>query len=307
MHISSIIFDWLYLTARCIWLGGLTYLGYVLVPLLPMVEPDHNAGVLTTLVRRYQPLMLGAIGVLLVCGLYEAESSVSNAQQLLSDPYGRTLLVECILIVVMILLSGVALFILRPKLTRQAILLPVVNAELPARRARQSALGQTARRLKLLLGVISWLGAAVLLCAALMAFFAPPVVFPNIDYSQNTSATSNSAAPLTLQTQQVGDLSVTLQVLPGRVDTANTVLVTIVDSRSGQLVTNAQVQMNINMVIMNMGTINTSLRAGNPTYVATFDKQTTFSMPGQWEIRLRIQRPGQPPQRATFTVTLGSH
>jgi hypothetical protein len=140
-----------------------------------------------------------------------------------------------------------------------------------------------------------------------MAFFAPPVVFPNIDYSQNTSATSNSAAPLTLQTQQVGDLSVTLQVAPGRVDTANTVLVTIVDSRSGQLVTNAQVQMRINMVIMNMGTTNTSLRAGNPTYVATFDKQTTFSMAGQWEIRLRIQRPGQPPQQATFTVTLGSH
>ena len=306
-HISSIIFDWLYLTARCIWLGGLTYLGYVLVPLLPMVDPDHNAGVLTTLLRRYQPLMLGAIGVLLVCGLYEAESSLSNAQQLLSDPYGRTLLVECILIVVMILLSGVALFILRPKLTRQAVLLPVVNAELPARRARQSALGQTAHRLKLLLSVVSWLGAAVLLCAALMAFFAPPVVFPNIDYSQNANSASNSAAPLTLQTRQVGNLSVTLQVLPGSANAANTVLVTIVDSKSGQLVTNAQVQMRINMVIMDMGTTTTNLRAGNPTYVATFDRQTTFSMAGQWEIRLRIQRPAQPPQQVTFTVTMGSH
>lgn len=306
-HISSIIFDWLYLAARCIWLGGLTYLGYVLVPLLPMVDPDHNAGVLTTLLRRYQPLMLGAIGVLLVCGLYEAESSLSNAQQLLSDPYGRTLLVECILIVVMILLSGVALFILRPKLTRQAVLLPVVNAELPARRARQSALGQTAHRLKLLLSVVSWLGAVVLLCAALMAFFAPPVVFPHIDYSQNTSSASNSTTPLTLQTQQVGDLSLTLQVVPGRANTANTVLVTIVDSKSGQLVTNAQVQMSINMEIMDMGTTTTSLRGGNPTYVATFDKQTTFSMAGQWKIRLRIQRPAQPPQQVTFTVTMGSH
>ena len=306
-HISSIIFDWLYLTARCIWLGGLAYLGYVLVPLLPMVDPDHNAGVLTTPLRRYQPLMLGAVGVLLVCGLYKAESSLSNAQQLLSNPYGRTLLVECILIVVMILLSGVALFILRPKLTRQAVLLPVVNAELPARRARQSALGQTAHSLKLLLSVVSWLGAAVLLCAALMAFFAPPVVFPNIDYSQNTSSTSNSTTTSTFQTQQVGDLSVSLQVLPGRVDTANTVLVTIVDSRSGQLVTNAQVQMSINMAIMDMGTTSTSLRGGNPTYVATFDKQATFSMAGQWEIRLRIQRPAQPPQQVTFTVTLVSH
>jgi len=217
------------------------------------------------------------------------------------------LLVECILIVVMILLSGVALFILRPKLTRQAVLLPVVNAELPARRARQSALGQTAHSLKLLLSVVSWLGAAVLLCAALMAFFAPPVVFPNIDYSQNTSSASNSTTTSTFQTQQVGDLSVTLQVLPGRVDTANTVLVTIVDSKSGQLVTNAQVQMSINMAIMNMGTTSTSLRGGNPTYVATFNKQATFSMAGQWEIRLRIQQPALPPQQVTFTVTLVSH
>ncbi len=306
-HVSAIVFDWLYLTARCIWLGGLAYLGYMLLPLLAMIEPDHNAEVLTTLLRRYHPWMLGAVGVFLVTGFYEVESSISNAQQWLGDPYGRTSLVECILIAAMILLSGVALFILRPKLTRQAVLLPVVNAELPARRARQSALGQTAHSLKLILSVVSWLGAAVLLCAALMAFFAPPIVFPNIDYTLNTNATSNSATPLTLQTQQVGDLSVTLQVLPGRVNAANTVLVTIVDSRSGQLVTNAQVQMSVNMVIMDMGTTSTSLRGGNPTYVATFDRQATFSMAGQWEIRLRIQRPDQPPQQVTFTVTLGSH
>jgi len=304
-HISAIIFDWLYLTARCIWLGGLTYLGYMLLPLLSMVEPDHNAEVLTTLLRRYHPWMLGAVGVLLVTGLYEVESSLSNAQQWLSDPYGRTLLVECILIAAMILLSGVALFILRPKLTRQAVLLPVVNAELPARRARQSALGQTARSLKLILSVVSWLGAAVLLCAALMAFFAPPIVFPNIDYKQSAQVVSTAPATTsTTQTQQVGDLTITLQVLPGHPGSTNTMTVTITNTNDGHPVTNAQVQMSINMQLMDMGTTQASLKGGNPRYTVTFNSQTTFTMPGLWDINLRIQQPGQEPQQVTFIVNV---
>ncbi|MFL5627057.1 MAG: copper resistance CopC/CopD family protein [Ktedonobacteraceae bacterium] len=304
-HVSAIIFDWLYLTARCIWLGGLTYLGYVLLPLLAVVEPDHNAEVLTTLLRRYHPWMLGAVGVLLVTGFYEGESSLSNAQQWLGDPYGRTLLVEWVLIAAMILLSGVALFILRPKLTRQAVLLPVVNAELPMRRARQSALGQTAHRLKLILTVVSWLGAAVLLCAALMAFFAPPIVFPNIDYKQSAQAVPNApAATSTTQTQQVEDLAITLQVLPGRPGSTNTVIVTMTNTKDGHLVTNAQVQMSINMQLMDMGTVQASLKGGDPRYIVTFNSQTTFTMPGLWNISLRIQQPGQMPQQAVFTVNI---
>src|SRR5205814_4248587 len=156
------------------------YLGYMLLPLLPASEPDHHGEKLAILLRRYAPLTLGALVVMLVSGLFLSEASLSNAQQLISDPYGRALLVKIVCILCMLILTGYALFFLRPKLTRQAALLPVVDTELPIKRARQSALLQTERSLKQTMRLQSWLGAGVLLCAAFMTSFAPPIVFPAI-------------------------------------------------------------------------------------------------------------------------------
>ena len=302
-HISAIILDWLYLIARAVWFGSVAYLGYVLLPLLPVAEPDRPAEVLLPLLRRFYPLVLAAMGVFLVSGLFLAESSISSPSQLLSDPYGRTLLIHCLLIALILVVTAYAFFLLRPKLTRQAALLPVVNAEMPARRTRQSALEQTSRRLKQSLNLQSWLGAAVLLCAALMTFFAPPIVFPNINYAQSQAAPSTNTTSTPAQTAQVGNLSVTLQVLPGRVNYANEVLVTLNDT-AGNAVTNATIQISINMEIMDMGTAHTTLKGGSPVYTATFPKDATFSMAGVWDIQLTIQRPHQSALQTIFSVTL---
>jgi YtkA-like len=206
----------------------------------------------------------------------------------------------------MILLSAYALFMLHPKLSRQALLLPVVNAELPARRTRQTALDQIARNLKRAFRIHSWLGIGVLFCAALMSFFAPPIVFPNIDYAQNAVSPAASPTPINMQTQKAGNLTITLQVLPGKVHYANTVIVSITDSSSGKLVTDAVVKMSINMAVMDMGTTNTTIKGNNPTYIAAFDQDTTFFMPGAWDIGLAIQRPNKKLVQAIFTVTIGA-
>lgn len=306
--ISTFVLDWLHLVARCIWLGGLAYLGYVLLPLLPTVEPDRNSQVLTLLLRRFYPLLLGSLGIFLVSGLYLTETSLGSPQQLITEPYGRTLLVEVMLIAAMILLSAYALFTLHPKLTRQAMLLHVVNVELPARRARQTALDHIARNLKRAFTVQSWLGTGVLLCAALLSFFAPPIVFPAINYSQSTNNTTTTTSPTApnVQTQVVGNLAITLQVLPGAIHYANTVIVSMKDRTTGSLVTDADIKISIDMVLMNMGTANATIARGNPTYIAVFGQQTTFSMPGAWYIKLSIQRPGDAPVEALFTVNVGA-
>jgi len=301
-QISAVVLDWLYLVAQCIWFGSIAYLGYLLLPLLPTVEPEYHGELLTTLLRRLGPLIMGALGVLLVSGLYLSEVSVSNAGQLISDPYGRALLVKLVLITIMLILSGYVLFVLRPRLIQQAILLPVVNAELPARRTRQSALEKTERSLKRILVIQSWSGAAVLLCASLMAFFAPPIVFPAINYASSTNPPALSPGQ-NAQTKKVGDLSVTLQVLPARVDYANTVIVIVKDSR-GNPVTDAQVEMTINMELMDMGTAQATVKGGNPVYIVTFDKGTAFSMFGVWDVLVRVSRPDQKPVGVTFQVTL---
>ena len=306
-HFSAILLDWLYLMARCVWVGGLTYLGYVLLPLLPEFEPDHPSEILTTLLRRFHPLMLGAVAVLLVSGFYLAEASLTTPQQLVSDPYGRALLVGWLLVAIMLGLSAYVLLILRPRLIRQEALLPVVNAEMHARRARQSAMDQTARGLKQALVLQSWLGAAVLLCSAIMSFFAPPIVFPSVDYNalaNNGTSPATSTATSIVQTQRVGNLSVTLQVLPGQAGYTNTVIVTMKDTSSGDFITDAQVEITTNMEIMNMGTAHATIKSGNPTYIATFGGDTAFSMFGVWDIRLSIQRPHQATVQALFAVTL---
>src|SRR6266567_2308321 len=304
-HVSAVILDWLFLVAQGVWFGGAAYLGFVLLPLLPTFEPELHARSLVTLIQRYTPLIAGSIVVLFVSGLFLAETSLRSVQQFFTDPFGRALLMKIMLVAIMLLVSAYTLFFLTPQLRRQVMLLHVVNAEMPARRTRQAALERNERRLKVTMKSLAYLGAGVLLCAAFMSFFAPPIVFPAIDY---TNESSTSTAPSTtntqvIQTKQVGNLKISLQVTPARVGYDNTVIVTLSDS-NGNLITDAQIQININMVTMNMGTASATIKSGDSTYVAVFKKDESFSMSGLWDIALKIQRPNQPPVQVSFQVTL---
>ena len=305
-HVSAVILDWLFLVTQGIWLGGAAYLGFVLLPLLFAIEPELRARSLVTLLRRYTPLIFGSMGVLLISSLFLAETSLSSVQQLITDPFGRALLVKMILVAMLLLLSAYALLFLGPQLHRQIMLLSVVNAEMPTRRTRQVALERGERRLIVTMKSVTYLGAGVLLCAAFMSFFAPPIVFPAIDYTSNTSGSSTKPSTTNnqiTQTQQTGNLTVNLQITPARVNDDNTVSVRINDS-NGNPVTDAQVQVSINMVTMNMGIASATIKGGNPTYVAVFIKEETFSMPGLWNVALKIQRPNQVPVQVTFQVMI---
>ncbi|MBV9706569.1 MAG: copper resistance protein CopC [Chloroflexi bacterium] len=297
LHVSTIVFDWLYLAAQCIWFGGLGYLGFLLLPLT--LRSDSAEGMLSLFLRRFTPLILCSAGVLLISWLFLGESSLSNTQQLLSDPYGRTLLVKSILIASIVLLGAYTLLILGFKFTRQTVLLPVVDAELPTRRTRLFALEQTEQRMKQLLNIQAAVCAAILLCAAFMTFYAPPIVFPNITYTDSIASTSAQ----TTQTQRADNLSLTLQLLPGRVDASNT-LVVIINDLNDKPVTDAHVYFTITMTAMNMGTTRITVQGGNPIYAASFPKGRVFSMAGLWDIELVVQRPRQAPVKAFFQVMI---
>ncbi len=295
-HVSAILFEWLLLAAQCIWFGGLAYLGYVL---LPVTEIDAHAEIFAAFLRRLTPFIIGAISVFLVSTLLLGEITVNNAQQLILDPYGRTLLVRLLLIAVLLLLSIYALWRAHPKLTRQAALLPVVDIELPARRARHSALEQTARSLTKLTGMFSFFAAAVLISTALMSFYAPPIVFPNITYTNPPIQNEAGNA----QTKQIGGISIALQVLPGKIGVSNSIIVILTDS-NGNPITDARVQLSTNMIVMDMGTAHATIDKGSPVYVATFNKAEAFSMAGVWNIEVSVQRAGQAGVQAAFQVTV---
>jgi putative copper export protein len=305
-HLSAIVLDWLNLGAQGLWFGGMAYLGYILLPILPAVERDHHTEILSSLLRRLTPYLTIAVGVQIVTRLFLSEASINNVQQLITDDYGRSLLVQSVLVIILLALAIYTQFKLQPRLLRQALLLPVVNAELPARRKRQTTLDQSRQTFKQMARMQSWLGAAVLLCSALMAFFAPPIVFPNINYNNASTTASNqtnsqASSQTQTQTQKIGQFTVTLQLQPAKVNTSNKLMLTI-NGPDGQPVTNATVQVDTNMQLMDMGTDHVTINGGNPTYVATFDAATAFNMAGPWSLNVRIQQPGQTVAQGTFQV-----
>lgn len=299
-HFSAIVIDWINRVAQGIWFGGLAYLGYVLLPLLAALDRDHHAETLVALQRCFRPFHLACMGILAVCTLFLSEASLHKPQLLLTDAYGRALLVQIVLLLVMGAMGCYMLFVLAPRISRQALLLPVVGVDVPARRTRQFALENTGRHLKWVVTIQSWLAAGILFCTALLAFYAPPIVFPEAPAS--SQAAQSTASQSNTQTQQVSDLSVTLQVQPGKVAQPNLVILTITD-RNGQPVTDAQVKLTTNMVVMDMGTTSTTIKGGNPVYSAAFDK-SVFSMAGLWDIHVSIQRPNQPAAETQFKVNI---
>ncbi len=302
LHISAIVFDWLYRVVQGAWFGGIAYLAYIVLPFLPKAELERRAETVALLLGRIVPYLLSCIGITLVCELFFAEASLSTVQQLLNDPYGRALAVQLVLIAFALLLTLYALLVLRPRFTHQALFLPVVNPDLPARRTRQSALEQTWHRLRQVMNIQAWLGAGILLCSSFMTFYAPPIVFPNINYNNPATPAPASTTP-TMQTKQVGDLSLTLQVFPEKVNAINTVVL-LITNHSGVPVTNAKVILDSDMQIMDMGTTHKTLKSGNPVYAATFTKSQAFSMVGVWLLNITIQRPGHPSLQTTFQVNV---
>ncbi len=268
-HTSAVVLTGLLLLAQCIWFGGLAYLGYVVLPLLSIVDLDSNTQIILGFLRRMTPFIGSAIGIQLVSLLFLSETTIPASHLFLDDAYGRSLLVRLLLVALALLVSLSIMFVIRPKLTRQTLLLPVVNADLPVRRTRQSALERTTRSLRFLLNIQTLLGAGVLLCAALMAFYAPPIIYPNISYSNPPVTAASTPTNDTTQQQKVGTYTVGLQVQPGRVTSANTVIVSLVDAK-GNAVTNAKVEIVTNMQAMDMGTAIQKATARGTTYIATF-------------------------------------
>lgn len=286
-HFSAILFDWLKNLALGVWFGSIAYLSYALLPLLKAKNSNY-AETLARLLQRLTPVLLTSVSIELLSLFFLSETSIHNPQQLRSDPYGLALTAQVIMIAISVLLSAYILFVSRPKIIHQAIL------------KGEGAKRDTGHYLKLTTGILSVLGMGVLLSSALMSFFAPPIVFPDVTYTNQLESPTNA---VNTQTKHIGPLSVTLELLPGHIDQSNTVIMLIKD-KNGKPVTDAQVQLTINMQIMDMGTGHALIPGGNAVYATTFDPHQAFTMAGPWAIKVEIQLPNQQAVQDTFQVML---
>lgn len=299
-HLSVIVVDWLQTIAQGIWFGCFAYLGSFLLPILRTKDRNDDLKMFVTVQKWLTPFLLASMAVQLFSVFFLSDTSIHDLQQWLTDPYGRTQAVQVSILAIMVLLSIYVLAVLCPRIADQTQLLLASKGELTDRRTLLSALTTLKGRFKRIANMLALLGAGALLCCAVMDFFAPPIVFPDINYA-NLLAPPTSADHA--QIQQIGSFSVTLDLLPGRFGKANTVIM-LINDRNGNPITDAQVQLAITMPTMNMPAGHALIIGGNPVYATTFGPHQTFGMTGAWIVTIKIQRPNQQAVRGIFQVSI---
>lgn len=292
--------DLLHLLGNAAWVGGLLYLGMVLVPVLRREQTPVRARVLADGLPAFSAFALLSVAVLAATGSLNTTEHLDSVDQVLGTLYGQILSLKIGLFLLMTAISAYHAFRLRTRLAEalrqqaQSVTAQQETPHLPgreeraARRQAERIIKQESRRIAGWLQVEAGIGVAVLVCVALLAASAGTLV--------PSSPAAGSAAPGQLkgaftQTQQVqGGDNVTLQITPTSFGT-NTFTVTLHDAH-GQPLPGASVLMETTMLDMDMGTQTLQLQAV-PAQAGVYQGQSDLTMAGHWAVTLKVLLPGQ--------------
>jgi copper transport protein len=183
----AIAADWLHLLAVGFWMGGLAALVVVLpAALRPYTDEERRLALLAAL-SRFSRVAVFSVAVVVATGIFSAANWLNTPADVVQTSYG-TALVAKVILVGALLLAGLTHYIaLRPERFR-----------------RWSALIAQAQTFSRTLRIEAVLVMPVLLAAALLS--ATPVPIP-------VSSTQPAEAPV--ETQTVGDWTVTMTLTPG--------------------------------------------------------------------------------------------
>lgn len=268
--------DWAHLALASVWVGGLIALSLLLPQLAGgWRRPGDDVGpgdvhanqVFAPILGQFSRVALVATAGLALTGLYQAVVEVGTFDNLVSTPYGRSLLVKAAIFAVALLLAAFHRFTLKPALLRPA--------RVVATRARR--LFQRSLPLEAALAI------AVLAATGVLTSQAPA---------------SSAAGSAPTFTRSAGDLRVVLKVEPLQ---AGPNQFAVILTRKGKPVIDAdKVELRFDMLDMDMGESVMGLQnAGNGTYQG---QSSDISMPGHWRIQALIRLPGELDQRLSFDV-----
>ncbi len=135
----SISVDLLHLVGNAAWVGGLLYIGLVLIPALRKLGISSRARVLARGLPAFSVLAATSAVVLAATGPLNATVHMTSWQQFLTTPYGWTLSVKIECFLLMVAISAYHAFYLRPRLVQALITYAVVAVSVPGRTLLQVA------------------------------------------------------------------------------------------------------------------------------------------------------------------------
>jgi putative copper export protein len=311
--------------SEAVWLGGLLYIGYILLPATTQMPPRRRARLLAYGLPQFGAIAIICGAVLVVAGLLNSTLQLIPWTELLTTTYGRTLAVMFELLLILAGMSAYHAFFLRPRLaqelnaedppmipnsTREQMITPsetLVGAAprlhtTPTERAGDSPapgrppgqpeppeLSPRARaleeRLRDWLRREALLAGALLLCVVLLGIFAVSLL-PNLT---STGVGGQSRGPY-IGTETTRNYTVTMKVSPDIFGT-NTFTVTLKDS-AGRPVAGAHVLIQTDSLDMDMGIQTIQLREIGAAVPGTYSGQSELTMAGHWKATVTLQVPG---------------
>lgn len=312
--------DMLHLIGDTAWVGGLFYIGIILVPTLSTFDACQRARILAAGLPEFSAFALMTFLLLAATGSLNTTIHLTSFEQFWTTLYGRILAIKIGIYCIMAAISAYHAFFLRAQLVQVLNQRPTPQVEATCEQTIELVQGltdaqadledalwdlslrQQAERLADWLQIEALLGVFVLLCVALLSAFAGTLTTlpPSASSTNTTGQTSQIQHPF-IQTQQAHGYIVTLQVSPDTFGT-NTFRLTVHDTQRHP-VQGAAVLLETTMLDMDMGTEQLQLPSISSS-PGTFAGQSDLTMAGRWQATVLLLPPHQKKfVRYTFTFS----
>jgi copper transport protein len=261
----ALLSDTTHLAAASVWIGGLAMLVACLLP-------TRRGAELARALPRFSAIALGAVGVLVVTGTYQAWREVRPLEALWSTEYGKLLVAKIIGVVVLIGLGYLSREAVRRRYVRPVVhALSVAEDEAP-QDAPAGGDERAVRSLRRSVGIEVAIAAVVLGITSVLVQTAP------------AKATYTDPVRETVRLASGGTADV--EITPAKVG-SNTLRITVKDER-GEPADAAQVTATLALPAEQIGPLAVNLtRAGTGQYTAG---SASLPRAGTWELVIRVQK-----------------
>lgn len=260
----SVAVDWLHLLATTVWVGGLVHFLNIIAPVRRTFTP--STPVMTNLVGRFSNFARVSVATLFITGLYSAWLQVGTVEGLLTTQYGQAMLVKLVLIVPVIGLAFVNLVY--------------------THRGLEAGKAIWETRLRGLVGAEIVLTIGILLAVGVMTSISPA----RTTLAQRAAYPPPPEAQPLKEVGNVNGLLIESDISPGWLG-ENTFTLKLVDSNGAPINDVTLIRMRFESQTENLG--ESELRPERVAEGVYRISGANLSVPGEWRIRVTIQRPNQ--------------
>jgi copper transport protein len=265
-----------HLCGIALWLGGL---GYFTTLFWRSLFPEQSpATELAWAIPAFSVLAVGGVGLLTVSGLYLTQLHLGSVEQLLSTPYGQTLLAKLAVVALMLGLGGYHQFIVHPRIV----------ASLAQSEDWRHLVCQDFKRT---LRIEAALGLLALLLASSLGTTSPP------------SGVLTADVPTFRQVNAVDDAQLVIAVWPLRPG-RNIVRLTVTD-RDGRALADATAAL-LQLQAVGSDTAPLGLTFDREAPGAFVKKDAVLGIEGRWKGEVTVQRHGAYDLHDRFELVLRS-